>query len=40
MRFNKAKCWVLQVSHNNPMKCYRLGEKWLEVCLAEQHLGL
>ncbi|KAJ7425718.1 hypothetical protein WISP_22260 [Willisornis vidua] len=33
-----AKCWVLNLGHNNAIHCYRLGKEWLKSDPAEKYL--
>jgi len=34
----QGQMWILHLSHNNPLQCYKLGEEWLESCQAEKDL--
>lgn len=36
LRFNKARCWVVHFSHNNPVQHYRLGAECQARCPAEK----
>lgn len=40
MKFNVIGCWVLHISHNDPMHCYRLRAEWLGRCIEEKDLGV
>jgi len=40
LKFNKIKCWILHLGHNDPRRCYRLGAEWLASSMAEKDPGM
>ncbi|KAJ7419001.1 rna-directed dna polymerase from mobile element jockey-like [Willisornis vidua] len=40
LRFNKAKCQVPPLDHNNPLQCYLQWAEWLKICSAGKELGV
>lgn len=40
MVVNKITCSILHLDQYNPMQCYRHGEEWLDIGLAEKGLGV
>ncbi|RMB89575.1 hypothetical protein DUI87_34043 [Hirundo rustica rustica] len=40
MKFNKSKCRVLHLGHNNPLQPFRLGMVWVDSAQTERDLGV